>query len=356
MTAELSGIEISCPVPRASFDRVATAHGGGGRLARELLERVVLPALGAVAPAELLDAAPLARTSGALAMTTDAFVVRPIFFPGGDIGELAVRGSINDLAVAAARPIALSLALILEEGLPVEDLRRAMEGVRRAASEIAGLRVVCGDTKVVERPREGEPGLTIATTAIGETIVPPDRVPHPKRVRPGDVVLVSGTIGEHGMAVMSAREGLEFDSPIVSDCAALWPLVERLLAAADARCTRDPTRGGLASALVEIATEARVRVEIEERAVPVSRDVRAACEIFGLDPMHVACEGRLVAFVAEAEAAAALDALRSHPLGGNAAVVGRVVESARPDVVVRTAFGGLRPLDMLSGEQLPRIC
>lgn len=344
-----------CPVPTTNYERISMAHGGGGRLTQRLIERIFLPAFDNPSLAARADGANLDLANSAITMTTDAYVVRPIFFPGGDIGSLAVHGTVNDLAMCGARPIAISASFILEEGLEVAALERIVKSMRIAVAEACtGLRIVCGDTKVVERPSMSEPGLVITTTGIGERIADPS--PVPSRITPGDAILLSGPVGDHGMAVMSVREGLEFDSPIISDSQPLWSLAESLLSVVEVHCMRDPTRGGLSSALNELAEVCGHRFLIEEQCVAVRPTVRAACEILGLDPFYVACEGRMIAFIPAEQADAALAVMRAHAFGREAAMIGRVEASSPGDVIVRTTHGALRPLDMLSGEQLPRIC
>lgn len=349
----VSSAALSCPIPKSDYARISIAHGGGGRLTQDLIRKIFLPAFGNAALEAQGDAAQLDLPSARIAITTDSYVVRPLFFPGGDIGTLAVNGTVNDLAVSGATPRALSAAFILEEGLEIETLWRVALSMRAAADAACDgpIPIVAGDTKVIERG-SAEPGLMIAMTGIGERIEP---APSPARIREGAAILVSGPIGDHGMAVMSAREGLEFESPIRSDCAPLFRMASALLATGGVQCMRDLTRGGLSSALNELAESSGLRFAIDEAAAPVRAEVRAACEIFGIDPMYVACEGRLVAFVERAAAAAALGAMRACEGGEGAAIIG-AAEAGRPEVVVLTRFGALRPLDMLSGEQLPRIC
>lgn len=339
---------LQCPLPLEQYPRVVLAHGGGGRLMQQLLERLILPLTHVPQPAH--DAAVLASLGGRLALTSDAFVVHPLFFPGGDIGSLAVHGTLNDLAMAGAEPLYLTLALILEEGLELDVLWRVLRSLR-AAADAAGVRLVAGDTKVVERGR-GD-GLVLAMTGIGR--VPEGVDIGPARVQPGDAVLLSGDLGRHGIAVMAAREGLNFEPPVRSDSAPLTGLVQGLLAAGGVpHCLRDVTRGGLAAVLDEIAASAG-GIEVDEAAIPVSAPVVAACELLGIDPLYVACEGRLVAFVPHSAQQAALAALRAHPLGRGAVCIGRVSGGA-PRVLLRGRLGGLRVLDRPAGEQLPRIC
>ena len=345
-------LAFTCPIPIDRYPQVLLAHGGGGQLMHQLIERLFAPAFGAAGLTSRHDGALLALEPGRLAFTTDSYVVRPLFFPGGDIGTLAVNGTVNDLAMCGARPLYLSAGFILEEGLPMETLWRVVQSMQRAARE-AGVTIVTGDTKVVDRGK-GD-GVFINTAGVG--LVPADRVIAPTAVRPDDAILVSGDLGRHGMAIMAAREGLAFESAIESDCAPLARPVQALFdAGVGVRCLRDLTRGGLASALVEIAEASGLRVHIEERAVPVREDVRGACEILGFDPLCVANEGRFVAFVAPGDAARALEILRAHPVSAGAARIGSVTSDQPALVTLRSAIGSTRIVDMLSGEQLPRIC
>jgi hydrogenase expression/formation protein HypE len=318
-----------------------------------LIERMFLPTFRNPALETLHDGAVVEVKGVRLTFTTDSFVVSPIFFPGGDIGELAVNGTVNDLAMCGARPLYLSLALILEEGFPMEDLWRVVRSVQEAARK-AGVEVVTGDTKVVDRGK-GD-GVFINTSGVG--IIPEGVEIAPRRVRPGDGVLISGAIAVHGIAILSVREGLEFETTLESDTASLNGLVEVLLRAAgpQVHVLRDPTRGGVASALNEIASSAGVGVVLEETLIPVWDEVKGACEILGLDPLYVANEGKCLAIVAPEAAEAVLEAMRSHPLGREAAIIGQVVEEHPGTVVLRSQVGGKRMVDMLSGEQLPRIC
>jgi hydrogenase expression/formation protein HypE len=342
----------TCPLPLQNSPTITLGHGGGGRLSADLVEHIFLPAFADPALANLADATVLPAPAGRLAVTTDAFVVRPLFFPGGSIGELAINGTVNDLAMSGAKPLYLTAAFVLEEGFAIAELAevvRRMAGAARAA----GVRVVAGDTKVVERAR-GD-GCYITTTGVG--VVPDGITIGPDRAHPGDAVIVSGTVGDHGMAVMSVREGLEFETTIVSDSAPLHELVRELLAVTpDVRCLRDPTRGGLAATLNEIAKRSGVGIVVEEPTLPVNPAVRAACEMLGLDPFHVANEGKLVAVLPAALADAALARMRAHPLGACAAVIGHVTDQHRGIVAARTAFGGARTIPLPLGELLPRIC
>ncbi len=339
--------------PRLRDAHVTLSHGSGGKASHALIESVILPAFRNPALDGSADAALLATGgAGRIAMTTDSYVVSPLFFPGGDIGKLAVHGTINDLAVSGARPFALSVGLILEEGLDMDVLRRVVNSMAAAAAE-AGVPIVTGDTKVVHRGKAD--ALFVNTTGLG--VVDDGVRLSADSVRPGDVVLVSGHVGDHGMAVMLAREALELEAEIESDTAPLHTLVEALLRAAPGtRTIKDPTRGGVGTTLNEIAQRARVAISVEEERVPVRVAVRGACEILGLDPLHIANEGKLVAVVPPAEAGAALAALRAHPLGAHAAVIGEVLAEPAGMVLLRTGIGGSRVLDMLVGDPLPRIC
>jgi hydrogenase expression/formation protein HypE len=343
--------DLSCPLP-LRHDTIQLAHGGGGRIMRELLEQLMLPAFRNAALNARHDAAVLTLGGARVAFTTDTFVVHPRFFPGGDIGELAVYGTVNDLAMGGATPEFLSCAFILEEGFSLEELRRIVASMR-AAADRCGVAIVTGDTKVVDKGN-GD-GLFINTAGIG--LVPAGVDIAPRRVVQGDAVIVSGDLGRHGVAVMSVREGLTFEVPVQSDCAPVHRLAAALLdGGVDVHCLRDPTRGGLASVLNEIATDAQVAIEVVERDIPVNEGVAAACEILGLDPYYVACEGRMVAFVPASQADKALALLRPLPEGHGAATIGQVKEGPVGAVMLRTCLGTLRLLDLLSGEQLPRIC
>ena len=346
-------IALACPVPPARPAEVQLAHGGGGRLTQDLIDRVFTPAFWGAALARRHDGAVLAVPPGIrLAFSTDSHVVSPLFFPGGDIGRLAVHGTINDLAMCGARPRWLSVGFILEEGLPLATLDRIARSMGEAAGA-ADVEIVAGDTKVVERGK-GD-GLYVNTSGIGW--VEHDRVIGPASVRSGDVVLLSGDIGRHGMAILAQREGLAFESTIESDCAPLWPAVQALLAAAiEVHCLRDLTRGGLATAVIEIAETAGLAVRLEEAAVRVTEPVRGACEILGLDPCYVANEGRFIAFVPAAQAVLALGILAESAPGGPPACIGQVIAGPAGEVALRGLLGHERILDRLSGEQLPRIC
>jgi len=333
-------------------DRILLAHGSGGTMMRELIEEVFVARFGDDALARMDDAASLELPPGRIAMSTDTYVVTPLFFPGGDIGHLAVAGTVNDVATAGAKPLFLSVGFILEEGLPVADLRRILDSMADVAEE-AGVRIVTGDTKVVERGH-GD-GVYINTAGVG---VLPDGVDlSGSYCKPGDVVLLSGTLGDHGIAVISTREGLSFGTDIVSDAAPLNHLIAAVLQAApDVRCFRDPTRGGLASCLNELASASGVSITVEEDSVPVNDQVRGACEMLGYDVYQVANEGKMVAVVPAGQAEAALAAMRASKYGANAAIIGEATDGAAGRVYVKTSFGARRIMDMLVGEQLPRIC
>jgi hydrogenase expression/formation protein HypE len=344
---------FGCPVPLTETPTIQLAHGGGGRQSQRLLEQVFLPRFDNPELGRLHDGALLELGASRVAFTTDSYVVRPLFFPGGNIGDLAVNGTLNDLAMCGAVPMALSAGFILEEGLAIGTLTTIVDSMQRAA-QAAGVCIVTGDTKVVDRGK-GD-GVFINTAGLG--VVPPGVEIRPERARPGDKILVSGEIAAHGIAILSVREGLRFDTPLPSDTAALNGLVGQLLErAGDAvHVLRDPTRGGLASTLNEIARSASVGMVLEEKSIPVAEPVRGACELLGLDPLYVANEGKCVVIVAPEAADLALEVLRSHPLGTRAALIGEVTQTAPAVVTMRSRIGAERFVDMLSGEQLPRIC
>jgi hydrogenase expression/formation protein HypE len=351
-----SQFTLSCPIPISDYPNVLLAHGGGGKLTNQLIAKMFVPAFSNSALEAQHDGAVfnLAKGTNRLAFSTDSYVIRPLFFPGGDIGSMAVHGTVNDLAMCGARPLYLSAGYIIEEGLPMETLWRIVQSMQQAA-QTANVQIVTGDTKVVDRGKAD--GVFINTAGVG--ILEHDRRIAPQEVRPGDMLLVNGDIGRHGIAIMAVREGLEFESAIESDSAPVADLVLQLLDAnIEVHCMRDLTRGGLASALNEIADAAKVGIGIEERRVPVREDVQAACEILGFDPMYVACEGRFCAFVAPQDAERALEIMRAHPLGQGSAVIGAVkAEGDNPGVVTtKSRIGATRIVDMISGEQLPRIC
>jgi hydrogenase expression/formation protein HypE len=343
----------SCPLPLADYPTIVMGHGGGGKLGNELVENLFLPAFRNPELENLGDAALLDLGGSRVAMSTDSFVVQPLFFPGGSIGELAVNGTVNDLAVSGAEPKFLSASFILEEGLPLNQLAAIVDAMAKAAVS-AGVKIVTGDTKVVERGH-GD-GCYISTAGVG--LLRPGIAVGPERARPGDAILVSGFIGDHGMAIMSVREGLEFESEIRSDCAALNGMIAEVLAAVGTavHTMRDPTRGGLASTLNEIAQASGVGVEIDEPSVPVRPEVQSACELLGLDPVYVANEGKAVFFVAPEAADQTLASMRAHPLGQDAARIGTVTAGHKGMLVAHTAMGANRVIPPQIGEQLPRIC
>jgi hydrogenase expression/formation protein HypE len=343
-----------CPVPRLDHDHIVMGHGSGGRLTSQLIERLFLPAFASPLLARLEDQAvlPVRPGGGSLAFTTDAFVVSPPFFPGGDIGQLAVHGTVNDLAVGGAVPLFLSAAFVLEEGLPLADLAQIAASMSEACRQ-AGVQLVAADTKVVDRGKGDR--LFITTSGIG--LVPEGRALSIAAARPGDCVLVSGPIGDHGIAILSTREGLQFETALVSDTQPLADLTRAMLEVCPGiRCMRDPTRGGLAGVLCDLAAASRVGVRVAEAAIPVRPAVRAACELLGLDPLHVACEGRLVAVVPADQSRALLAAMRAHPRAADAAIIGTAVAEDPGMVVLDSTIGSARVVTPLPGEQLPRIC
>lgn len=342
----------ACPIPATQSDRVLLGHGSGGRLTSQLIEEELLPALRNPALAPLDDAAVLQVGEGRLAFTTDSYVVTPLFFPGGDIGALAVNGTVNDLAVSGARPLALSLSLILEEGLPLADLRRVIDSVRAAAQRV-GVPIVTGDTKVVDHGSGDK--VFINTAGVG--MVSPDVNLGSACVRPGDMILLSGTIGDHGVTILTQRHALDLGGEVQSDTAPLCGLTDTILAACpETHAMRDPTRGGLAATLVELATRRSLGIAVDEGRIPVRDSVRGVCELLGIDPLLVANEGKVVVFVPEECVEAALTAMRGHPLGRDAVCIGRVTDAHPGTVVLRTPVGGERILDLPFAEPLPRIC
>lgn len=357
---------LSCPIPIQQYPTILLAHGGGGKLMHQLIEQMFLSTFGTCNGVQH-DAATLSLSGQRIALTTDSYVVQPLFFPGGDIGSLAVHGTVNDLAMAGARPLYLSVGFILEEGLPMETLWRVVRSMQQAA-EATKVQIVTGDTKVVNRGK-GD-GIFINTAGVG--ILEHTHLIAPQSVKPGDVVLLNGDLGRHGIAVMSAREGLEFETTIESDSAPLSNLVQELLAAGiEIHCLRDLTRGGLASALNEIALAAGVTIAIDEAQIPVCEEVQGACEILGLDPLYVANEGRLVAFVQKNDAEKALEIMQKHQnryqrirgfkyaddfLAAQPSIIGNVTEYSKGVVTLKSKIGINRLVDLLSGEQLPRIC
>jgi hydrogenase expression/formation protein HypE len=342
----------ACPLPLGGGDRILLGHGSGGKMTAELIARCFLPAFGNAYLDRLDDQAVVAVNGSRLAFTTDAYVVTPLFFPGGDIGTLAVNGTVNDLATAGARPLYLSAAFILEEGFPLADLERIVASMRKAAAA-ADVLLVTGDTKVVDRGKAD--GCFITTTGVG--LVEHTQVISADRARPGDAVILSGPIADHGMAIMAARADLGLETPVTSDTAALHRLVADVMATgAEIHCLRDPTRGGVATALNEIAQRSKAGIVLHEAAIAVREPVRGVCELLGLDPLYVANEGKVLAIVPAGDAPRVLEAMGRHPEGREARLVGKVVEDAAALVVLETTVGGRRIVDMLQGEQLPRIC
>jgi hydrogenase expression/formation protein HypE len=343
----------ACPIPFTDYASVLMAHGGGGRLSQQLIQKMFVPQFDNPLLAPLHDGAVFSAGGTRFAFSTDSYVISPIFFPGGDIGELAVNGTVNDLAMCGARPLYLSSAFIIEEGLPMDDLWKIVLSMQAAARR-AGVQIVTGDTKVVDKGK-GD-GIFINTSGIG--IIEGDTDVSPRFARPGDKIIVNGPIASHGIAIMSLREGLEFDTRITSDTAPLNGLAQEILrqAGKDVHVLRDPTRGGVASVLNEIAESSGAGIALVEEAIPVSDEVRGACEILGLDPLYVANEGKMLAFVSAGAADRVLRAMRAHPLGKDSALIGEVVADHPGMVVMESTIGGTRVVDMLSGEQLPRIC
>ena len=388
--AKITSFNPSCPVPRVADDRIVLAHGGGGRLTHQLIEKIFMPAFANDALEQRHDGAVLSVSGSRLAFTTDSFVVRPLIFPGGNIGDLAINGTVNDLAMCGARPLYLSAGFILEEGLEMETLRVVVNSMQQAAAK-ANVKLVTGDTKVVDKGKgdgifintsgigviEEFPGLATSARPGAPTVTGereknsgvPDVSPilrdvgtrqpaiGPASVQPGDVVIVSGDLGRHGIATLSVREGLEFESPILTDCANVWPAVEALLnAGIEIHCLRDLTRGGVATTLNEIASDRNVCIKLEESLIPVEETVQSACEILGLDPLYVANEGRFAVFVPAEQSDIALNVLKKVEVSEASVRVGSVEESPGRTVILQSRIGGNRVVDMLSGEQLPRIC
>lgn len=342
----------SCPLPRSNYQEIVLAHGSGGKLSQELIQKIILPQFRNDLLEPLHDGALFSVGAERLAFSTDSYVVSPIFFPGGDIGKLAIHGTVNDLAMCGARPLHLSVGFILEEGLPMDDFWRVVQSMREAA-DAAGVTLVTGDTKVVDRGKADK--IFINTSGIG--VVPKGVNIDPKRARPGDKIILSGSIAVHGIAIMSVREGLEFETEIASDTAPLNGLVEAIFATGrDVHVLRDPTRGGVTSALSEITQSAGTGMVLDEVRIPINEEVKGACEILGLDPLYVANEGKLLAIVPADAADVILAAMQAHPLGREAAIIGEVTADHASFVLMKTRIGGTRVVDMLSGEQLPRIC
>lgn len=344
--------EFSCPIPITDYKNILLAHGGGGKLTHQLIQKMLLPQFRNKLLDPLHDGAIFSINGARLAFSTDSYVVNPIFFPGGDIGELAVNGTVNDLAMCGAQPLYLSVGFIIEEGLPMEDLWRVVLSMERAAA-VAGVELVTGDTKVVDRGKGDK--IFINTSGIG--IIKEGIEINPRNASVGDKIIINGAIAQHGIAIMSVREGLEFETQIESDTAPLHGLVQTMFdVSKKIHVLRDPTRGGVASALNEIAENSRVGIVLDEGKISLTEEVRGACEILGLDPLYVANEGKLLAFVAPDEAEKILSAMKNHPLGKDSAIFGEVVNNHPGTVVMKSKIGGSRVVDMLSGEQLPRIC
>ncbi len=354
MTKRMSKVDfkLECPIPISDYPSVTLAHGGGGKLMHQLLEKMVLPAFKNDLLESRHDGAVFPVAGAKLAFTTDSYVVRPLFFPGGDIGSLAVNGTVNDLAMCGARPLYLSCGMILEEGLPMETLWAVVQSLKHAA-EFAGVQLVTGDTKVVDKGK-GD-GVFLNTAGIG--VVEHSLKIAPTSVQAGDAVLLSGDIGRHGIAIMATREGLEFETTIESDCAPLHRTVAGLLEAGmEVHCLRDLTRGGLGTTLIEIAEASKFQIAIEENKIAVRDDVAGACEVLGFDPIYLANEGRMAVFVPERDAEKAMDILKSGPGGEFASRIGTVKTDSPGLVTLKSRIGTTRIVDMLSGEQLPRIC
>ena len=343
---------LQCPLPISDYPTVTLAHGGGGKLMHQLLEKMILPAFDSPIAESRHDGAVFEVGNARLAFTTDSYVVKPLFFPGGDIGSLAINGTVNDLAMCGAHPMYLSCGFVLEEGLPMETLWRVVQSLKRNA-EVAGVQLVTGDTKVVDKGKGDQ--IFINTAGIG--ILDHGIRIGPKQVRAGDAIILSGDIGRHGVAIMATREGLEFETAIESDCAPVHRSVQRLIDSGIAvRCLRDLTRGGLGTTLIEIAETSGYQIQIEEAKIPVRQDVAGACEMLGFDPLYLANEGRFVAFVGADQVDHALELMRSEEVSANAEVIGVVTDQHRGRVVMKSKLGTTRIIDMLSGEQLPRIC
>jgi hydrogenase expression/formation protein HypE len=351
MTDDLNFEGYTCPVPIQPRDMIVLGHGSGGKLSHDLINRLFLPELGKAAPRALDDSAIVNINGQRIAMTTDSHVVSPLFFPGGDIGRLAICGTVNDLAMVGAKPYALTCGFVVEEGLSFEILQRVVQSMRDSAAE-AGVFIAAGDTKVVQRG--GADQLFINTSGVG--LVDANIDISGANAKVGDVLLVSGTLGDHGIAVMSAREGLGFTTDLQSDVAPLNHLVRSMMDAGEIHVLRDPTRGGLATTLNEIAKQSNVVIELQDQQIPVKPQVRAACEMLGFDPLYVANEGKLIAFVKADDAPNILGVMRETPYGKDAVIIGKVVEQGKSRVHLKTAIGGTRLVDMLPGEMLPRIC
>lgn len=343
---------LSCPLPLSNYPQIVLAHGGGGKLSQTLIEQIFKKNFSNELLDELHDGAMFEIENSRLAFSTDSYVVSPIIFPGGNIGELAVNGTVNDIAMCGAKPLYLSASFIIEEGMDTQELNAIVISMNIAAQN-AGVKIVTGDTKVVPRGKADK--LFITTSGIG--LIPSGRNIHPTQAQVGDKIILSGTIADHGMAIMSVREGLEFESEICSDTTALNGLVETMFSASSKiRILRDPTRGGVASTLNELAKSSNLGIHIHEKSIPINPIVKSACEILGFDPLYVANEGKLIAIVDSNDAENILAAMQNHPLGKNSAIIGEVIANHSGVVVMQTSIGGDRVVDMISGEQLPRIC
>jgi len=341
-----------CPIPISEYPRVLLAHGGGGKLMHQLIQKMFATTFDNPLLNQAHDGAVFQLQDSRLAFTTDSYVVNPLFFPGGDIGSLAIHGTVNDLAMCGAKPLYLSVGFILEEGLSMETLWQIVQSMKNAADR-SGVQIVTGDTKVVDRGK-GD-GVFINTAGVG--IIQHNLDISPQQIQPGDVILLNGDIGRHGIAIMATREGLAFELPVESDSAPVADLVQQLIDAdIEIHCLRDLTRGGLATGLIELAETSGCKIEIDEVAIPVQPEVNSACEILGLDPLYIANEGRFVAFVSQKSTEKALKIMKEHPVGGGTQIIGRVVDESRPLVTLKSRIGTSRILDMISGEQLPRIC
>lgn len=344
--------QLSCPIPKSEYDKILIAHGGGGTLTHQLISKIFLNQFGNEYLNQLHDGAIFELNGTKFAFTTDSYVIKPIFFAGGNIGELAVNGTVNDLVCCGAKPLFISVGFIIEEGFEIEDLWKIVLSMREAADK-ANVLIVTGDTKVVEKGKGDK--IFINTSGIG--IVYDGLNISPKNVKVGDVIILNGKIAEHGIAIMSEREGLEFETKIESDTAPLNGLVEEVLKVSkNISVMRDPTRGGLASALNEIASSANAKIEIYESEIPISEEVLGACEILGLDPLYIANEGKILIFAEEKDAEKILSVMKNHPLGKESKIIGKVIDKGEPLVMMKTLIGSTRIVDMISGEQLPRIC
>ncbi len=343
---------LNCPIPISEYDKVLMAHGGGGKLSDQLIHKMFFTHLDNEYLRKAHDGAILQLPAGRLAFSTDSYIVQPIFFPGGNIGELAVNGTVNDLSCCGAKPLYLSLAFIIEEGFPMKDLWAIVQSIKHSA-DAAGVLIVTGDTKVVEKGKGDK--IFINTSGIG--VIPDGIDINPTNCKPGDVIIVNGNIADHGIAVLSSRQGLQFETSIISDTAPLNGLVEAIIKITNRiHVLRDPTRGGLASSLNEIAKASETGIDLEENHIPINEEVKGACEILGFDPLYIANEGKILVFVPESESEKVLEAMQKHPLGKNSSIIGRVTDEHKRIVKLKTSLGTSRIIDMISGEQLPRIC